>query len=84
MQLLYLDSSAAMKLFLDEDFSIDIEEWLARHVNDRQITAHLTRAEVRRGDLGPQRRAGGGCGVGGVGGGWSDVSDTRMEDEDRR
>jgi uncharacterized protein len=49
MQLLYLDSSAAMKLFLDEDFSIDIEEWLARHVNDRQITAHLTRAEVRRG-----------------------------------
>ncbi|WP_035699036.1 type II toxin-antitoxin system VapC family toxin [Glycomyces tenuis] len=49
MRFHYLDSSAAMKLFLDEECSEDLEEWLARRVEDRQITSKLTRTEVRRG-----------------------------------
>ncbi len=49
MKFLYLDTSAALKLFVLEPQSSALGEWLVGCVPDRQITSHLTRAEVRRG-----------------------------------
>ncbi len=31
MRFLYLDSCAAMKLFLDEECSVELEDWIAGH-----------------------------------------------------
>lgn len=49
MRLVYLDSSAAIKLFKDEVESEALEEWLVGQAPARQITSYLTRTELRRG-----------------------------------
>lgn len=44
----YLDTSAAIKLFKDEAESQALADWLDEHATDRQVTSHLTRTELRR------------------------------------
>jgi uncharacterized protein len=49
VRLIYVDTSAAIKLFKDEVESDALQEWLVRQSPARQITSHLTRTELRRG-----------------------------------
>lgn len=49
MKFVYLDSCAAIKLFIDEVESDALEDWLVQQSPARQITSHLTRTELRRG-----------------------------------
>ncbi|MDE1675182.1 type II toxin-antitoxin system VapC family toxin [Nocardia gipuzkoensis] len=46
---LYMDTSAAIKLFKQEEESEALREWLVSQTSARQITAHLTRTELHRG-----------------------------------
>ncbi|MFE3194310.1 type II toxin-antitoxin system VapC family toxin [Nocardia sp. NPDC059240] len=46
---LYMDTCAAIKLFKQEEDSEALQNWLADQASSRQITAHLTRTELRRG-----------------------------------
>jgi predicted nucleic acid-binding protein len=49
MRFVYLDTSAAIKLFKEEVESGPLEDWLVAQAPARQITSHLTRTELRRG-----------------------------------
>lgn len=49
MNFLYMDTCAAIKLFKQEADSEALQNWLASQASSRQITAHLTRTELRRG-----------------------------------
>ena len=45
---IYLDTCAALKLFKEEVESEALARWLSRHPQERRITGHLTRTELRR------------------------------------
>lgn len=49
MRFVYIDSSAAIKLFKREVETEALEDWLVDQAPARQITSHLTRTEVVRG-----------------------------------
>lgn len=48
MQALYMDASAAVKLFKQEPESAALEEWLADRGSALVLTSDLTRCELRR------------------------------------
>jgi hypothetical protein len=48
MEALYLDTSAAVKLFKQEPESAALDQWLASHGSALVLTSDLTRCELRR------------------------------------
>ena len=48
MEALYLDTSAAVKLFKEEPESAALDQWLARRGAALVLTSDLTRCELRR------------------------------------
>jgi predicted nucleic acid-binding protein len=48
MRVVYLDASAAVKLFKEEPESAPLEAWLAGHGSALVLTSDLTRTELRR------------------------------------
>jgi predicted nucleic acid-binding protein len=48
MQVVYLDTSAAVKLFKQEPESVALDQWLADQGSALVLTSDLTRCELRR------------------------------------
>lgn len=48
MQVIYLDTSAAVKLFKQEPESVALDQWLADQGSALVLTSDLTRCELRR------------------------------------